>query len=247
MSSPHIILIDIETSPNLGFTWEKWEQNVIAFKKEWQLLSFAWKTLGKPPTRCLARPDFKDKTDRSLVKAVWEILNAADIIIAHNGDQFDVPKLRAKFVEHGLTPPTPFKTIDTRKIAKQHFKFNSNSLNDLAATLKIGRKLQTGGFELWLGCMNDDPRAWRKMRQYNKHDVVLLEKVYQRLKAWSPSHPNTALYNNRPGCPVCSSPKIQRRGYQIMRTRKAARFQCQSCSHWFSRSLSTVARKERCK
>lgn len=29
-----ILLFDIETSPNLSYTWEKYQQDVIAFEKE---------------------------------------------------------------------------------------------------------------------------------------------------------------------------------------------------------------------
>jgi hypothetical protein len=31
----------LETAPNLGYVWGKWEQNVIDFKKSWYVLSFA--------------------------------------------------------------------------------------------------------------------------------------------------------------------------------------------------------------
>lgn len=233
--SPTVLLIDIETSPNLSYTWGKWEQDVIRFQKEWELLAFAYKELGRQPTRCLARPQFKDKSDRSLVKAVWSVCNSADVLIGHNIDAFDSKKLKAKFVEYGLPPPMPYKTIDTCKLARSQFAFNSNKLDDLAFTLKLGRKKATGGFDLWLACMAGDKKAWAKMIAYNKHDVVLLEKVYERLKAWYSNHPNLALYEDRPGCPVCSSLKVQRRGVHVLKLRKAERFQCQDCSHWFSR------------
>lgn len=235
--SPTVILIDIETSPNIGYTWGKYDQTVIKPIRGWEILSFAYKELGKQPTRCIARPDFpKDKSDKSITRAVWGILNSADVVIAHNGDRFDVIKLRAKFVQHGLDPITPFKTIDTKKIAKSHFGFYSNSLNDIARELGIGQKIETGGFDLWERCMAGDAAAWRKMIAYNKMDVVLLEKVYERLKAWYPSHPNLALYEDREGCPVCSSLKVQRRGWRINQVRKALRYQCQDCRHWFARS-----------
>lgn len=233
-SSPKIYLIDIETSPNIGYTWGKYDQNVIAYQKEWELLSFAWKPLGSARTDCLARCDFD--SEAALIAAVWAILDGADVLIGHNIDQFDNRKLRAKFVQHRLPPPTPYKTIDTKKIAKACFAFNSNSLNDLAATLQLGKKAATGGFDLWLQCMAGDPKAWKKMIAYNKQDVVLLEKVYNRLKTWYPSHPNLALYDEdaqRPACPVCRSAKVQRRGKHVMRVRTTQRYQCRSCAHWF--------------
>ncbi len=231
--SPKIYLIDIESSPALGWTWGRYEQNVLSVKQDWQLLSFAYKELGRPTTHCFARPDFRDKTDRSLTRAAWGILDSSDVLIGHNIDKFDNKKLRAKFVEHGLAPPSTYKTVDTLKIARSQFAFNGNRLNDLAGTLKLGQKVQTGGITLWFDCMDGNKKAWAKMAAYNRHDVVLLEKVYDRLKAWYPNHPNLALYENRPGCPVCASLDVQRRGWNVSRTRKAPRYQCRACSHWF--------------
>jgi len=240
MSSVRCILLDIETTPNVAYTWGKYDQNVIAFQKEWELLSFAFKYLGAPArdTVCFSRQETASEAD--LVVSAWQVLDEADVIIGHNIDQFDNRKLRAKFVEHSLPPPSPYKTIDTKKIAKSQFAFNSNSLNDLAAVLKLGSKKSTGGFDLWLGCMADEAKSWKKMIEYNKHDVVLLEKVYERLKAWYPNHPNFALFTSTDNrkCPVCGSGKTQRRGSQVLKMRKAQRYHCQQCGHWFHRPVS---------
>jgi DNA polymerase elongation subunit (family B) len=236
VSKPRVLLIDIETSPNLGYTWSKWKQNVIAFKQEWELLSFAFKEVGSKKIEAYSRQDFP--TEGELVLAAWEVLDGADVLIGHNIDQFDNKKLRAKFVEHSLPPPSPYKTVDTKKIAKSQFAFNGNSLNDLAFTLKLGKKASTGGIDLWFGCMNGDAKSWKRMIDYNKQDVLLLEKVYERLKTWYPHHPNLALLANKPGCPVCGSSRVQRRGYNVLKTRREGRLHCQACGHWFSRSLS---------
>lgn len=237
-----VVLIDIETLPNIGYTWMgRYDQTVLGYVKEWELASVAWKDLGAKKVDCIARPDFKDDdSDASLTAAVWDVLDGADILIGHNIDRFDSPMLRAKFVEYGLNPTKPYKTIDTRKIARSQFRFNSNSLNDLASTLKLGSKVQTGGFDLWRKCMAGDAEAWARMVKYNRHDVVLLEKVYERLKAWYPSHPNLSLYGDerdRPACVVCASEKVQRRGYHVLKARRSARYQCQKCGHWFSAAM----------
>jgi hypothetical protein len=231
---PKIYLVDIENSPSLGWTWGRYETDILKVERDWQLLSFAYKELGRGQVQCIARPDFRDKTDKSLSRAAWGILNSADVVIGHNLDKFDHRKLRAKFVEHRLPPPRPYRTIDTLKVARKHFAFGSNKLNDLAQTLGLGAKVKTGGIELWFACMSGDKAAWRKMVAYNKSDVVLLERVYERLKAWDTTHPNLALYENIPGCPVCSSPRVQRRGMRVNRTTKTPRFQCSDCWHWFS-------------
>ena len=53
-----VVLLDIETSPNLGYVWGLWDQNVIEFENEWNILCFAWKVLGEKATHVVSRPDF---------------------------------------------------------------------------------------------------------------------------------------------------------------------------------------------
>lgn len=230
---PRILFYDIETSPNLGYTWGKWEQNVIQFKDQWQLLSFAYKWQGEKEVFCIGRDDFTDKSDGALVRALWKVLNEADVVISHNGDEFDNKKARAKFVEFGLKPPRPSKSIDTKKMAKNNFSFNSNSLNDLGETLGLGKKAETGGFETWLKCMAGDEKAWRKMKRYNKQDVRLLEKVYNRMKIWDQRHPHLGAMGEMTGkCPVCQSTKVQSRGWYYTRCTRRPRRRCMKCGHW---------------
>jgi hypothetical protein len=229
MNKQKILLFDIETSPSLGYVWGKWEQNVIQFKHEWELLSFAYKWLDKKQVFCLTRQDFDDRTEKSLITALWSLMDQADIIIAHNGDQFDNKKSKAKFIEYGLTPPSPYKTIDTKKVAKSQFMFNSNSLDDLGNLLKVGRKAQTGGFELWLGCMAGKSSSWKLMKQYNKQDVLLLEQVYLKLLPWINNHPNMAQGLNTKACPKCGSTRLKSKGLIHTKTNSYRRFLCLGC------------------
>lgn len=234
---PKILLFDIETSPNLGYIWGKWEQNVIAFEQEWFMLSFCAKWLdGKTITRGLIDyPAYvKDKTnDKALVTELWQLFNEADIIIGHNGDKFDVRKSNTRFIEHGLMPPEPYKTIDTLKVAKKYFAFNSNKLDDLGKRLGVGRKIKTGGFELWLACLQGDAKAWQSMKRYNRQDVLLLEQIYLKLRPWITGHPNVSILTQTlDGCPSCGSLKLQRRGFGISKTGKYQRFQCKECGAW---------------
>jgi hypothetical protein len=186
-----IAYLDIETAPNLGYVWGKWEQNVIEFEHHWYILSYAVKWNGGAiQTRTL--PDYplfkKDKeNDRDLVKDLHRVFDEADIIIAHNGDAFDIKKANARFIQHGLRPPSQYKTIDTLKVARKNFRFDSNKLDDLGQYLGVGRKLPHTGKHLWLGCIAGNLKSWRTMRDYNAQDVRLLERVFRRLEDWSPT------------------------------------------------------------
>src|SRR6267154_4477293 len=152
MAEPIITLLDIETAPTLGYVWGMWEQNVIAVKEDWCILSFAAKALGSDRPEVFALPDYngykRDKqNDKKLIADLWRVLDKSDIIISHNGDKFDIKKSNARFIYHGFSPPTPYKNIDTLKIARKHFKFDSNRLDSLAEYLGIGRKLPHEGFK----------------------------------------------------------------------------------------------------
>ena len=147
------------------------------------------------------------KTDKELTQKLWGIMNQADIVVAHNAAAFDVKKSQAKFLEHSLAPLKPYKIIDTLKVARSQFKLTNNRLSSLGELLKVGGKKETTGFDLWLGCMADEPKSWRLMAAYNKQDVVLLERVYLKLRPWIKNHPHVN-YELPGSCPKCGSFKI---------------------------------------
>ena len=228
-----IVLFDIENSPNTIYSWGVWEQNAIDIEEPWKLLSFAYKELDKKQVNCKYRYQFKDETDYTLTKHLWELLNDADIVIAHNGVAFDIKKSNAKFLEHGFPPPSPYKVIDTLKVARKHFKLNSNRLDDLGKLLKVGRKEKHPGWPMWKGCMQNLRWAWRLMVKYNKKDVILLEAVYNKLRPWIDNHPNIAFAEDRlENCPKCDSGHLQSRGTIQTKTSTYNRYQCQSCFGW---------------
>lgn len=236
-SAAKILLIDIETAPNIGYTWDKYEQNVIEFKEHWYILSCSVKWLGEKKARTYVLPDFPSyskskKNDRELVEKIREYLEEADIVVAHNGDRFDLPRINARLVFHGLTPPRPYQTVDTLKLARTYFKFSSNSLDDLCKYLKLGKKVSHTGPKLWLACMEGDMKSWRLMRKYNTHDVDLLELAYLKLRPWARRHPNLTYFNRKEvNCPICESPNTHRDGYVYNRCSKKQRRECEDCGH----------------
>lgn len=233
-----VLLFDIETAPNLAYVWEKYEQDVIAFKQERYLLSFAYMWLSDEKVHVKVLPDYKlyktdSESDFALVADLWRLFDEADVIIAHNGNSFDLRMCNAAFARHGMKPPAPYKTIDTLTVARNKFRFNSNKLNDLGVTLGVGAKVETGGFKLWLGCLSGDKKSWKLMKEYNGQDVVLLKEVYLKLRPWMTNHPNFNLLRGVSCCPTCQSNKIQSRGYGQTKTTIYNRYHCQSCGGWF--------------
>lgn len=239
MRKPRIAFFDIETAPIDGYTWEMFDTNVFHVKRPTYMLCYAikWADQKKVTTRALCDyPGYLNdrENDKALVTDLHKDISSADIVVAHNGDSFDLKKAAARWIVHGLPPPPPVKTIDTLKLARRSFKFDSNKLDNIGRYLGVGRKLPHTGKDLWIGCMEGDPKAWRMMRKYNAQDVTLLEAVYLKIRAWSANPPNLSGYSLKPGCPVCQSTKVQMRGVNVAKTRRTQRLQCQDCSHWFS-------------
>lgn len=238
-SEPRILVFDIETAPNLAYVWGKYEQNVIRYDSEWYMLCYAAKWLGKKKMFTSKLNDFprrfkKDSNDDyGVVKELWKLLDEADIVISHNGKKFDVKKSNARFIFHGMKPPSPFKQIDTLTEARKYFKFNSNKLDDIGNLLGVGRKVSHEGFGLWLKCMKGDRKAWKRMIKYNIQDVILLEAVYEKFKPYMTNHPNLGLYQqNEFACPNCGSENLQKRGFQMTKVSIFQRYQCQECGAW---------------
>lgn len=237
---PKIAFFDIETSPIIMAAWTPYEANAVWVERDTHLMSFAVKWAGKKQVKAHALPDYRGYkenpyNDAALTRDLWEVMEEADIIVAHNGDSFDIKKANARFAVHGLTPPAPFKSVDTLKIARKHFKFDSNKLDNLGRYLGLGRKLAHTGAKLWQSCLAGDMKSWDLMRKYNAQDVLLLESFYDKIKCWSPSHPVMTAYAPQSvrACPTCLSPDVHPRGWAISTYKKRPRFRCGSCGRFF--------------
>lgn len=234
-----ILYYDLETAPNLSYVWGHYDQNVIEHEREWYLLCVSYRWEHEKKAQVVSLVDFPDaykadpENDYHVAKTLWDLFNEADIVIAHNGDRFDMRKANSRFVFHGLGPSSPVQQIDTLKVARKYFMFNSNKLDDLGKHLGLGRKAPTGGFETWAGCMRGDSKAWKNMIKYAKQDVDLLVSVYKALRPWMTTHPNVSLYDNTDGCPTCGSDKIETVDYAYTLATVYDQLHCTDCGCWF--------------
>lgn len=252
---PVIVFWDLETSHNIVATFQLYQPIIphSCIIKEKSIICASWKYLGKKGTHSVSILDDakRYKADRGddyvIVKALHEMISSADVLVAHNGDKFDYKYFNTRCLFHGLTPVDKPITIDTYKVAKRHFNFNSNRLDYLGQFLGLGRKLHTH-VGMWMDIVNDKvsgeeaAKSVRKMLTYNKQDVILLEAVYKRLRPYITSHPNVALLANSSShsCPTCNSLKVQARGYRTTRTGKYQRYQCIDCGAWSSGGKSII-------
>lgn len=238
-----ILILDIETAPNIAYVWGAWKQNVG--QNQWveksHIMSYAAKWLGDDK---VFYHENRKKNDKALVQSLYSLLDEADIVVAHNGVRFDLPVVIGRGVIHGLVPPSPYHTIDTLLVARKEFRFVSNSLANLSQELGLPLKKdhkKFPGFELWLECLRNNDEAWAEMKDYNVADIITLEALYLRLRPYMKYHPNIAKVDEKGdvACPKCSSEVVHFRGYYTSKSGyQYRRFQCQECMGWGRARLS---------
>jgi len=236
-----ILIFDIETAPNRASVWGMWKQNIAQNQvlQYGYVLCYAAKWLGEDRVLMDALPFYKEynkdmENDYMVCKSLWELLDKADIVIAHNGGSFDVPIMNTRFCFHGMKPPSPYKVIDTLKIAKAQFRFPSNRLDSIGAYLGVGRKVENSGMDLWNGCRDGDLDSWAQMGEYNIGDVELLEQIYLKLRPFDKMHPNVGIYDRTATkrCTVCGSEDLVVGENVYTNLSSFTSYQCSCCGHW---------------
>ncbi len=243
-----IVLFDLETAPLLGYAFGLYEQNILHVVRNPYILCFAYKELGQKGIMCKSIWDYplykKDPYDDSaLLKDLHDVIESADVLIAHNGDNFDIKVANGRFIAKGLKPISEKISIDTLKEARKKFKLPSNKLTDLATYAGLGQKKETGK-KLWIDCINGDKKAQKLMDEYCIHDVRLLEGIYYWMRPWMKTHPNlNILARTVAKCPVCLSGNHKKDGYAWKAGGKYQRFICQDCGHPFRGIYNLVENK----
>lgn len=233
-----ILILDIETAPNLAYVWGAWKQNIgqNQWNQKGHIMSYSAKWLGDKDVMYMEN---RTRNDYKIVKALFGLLDNADIVVAHNGKKFDLPTILGRGIAHGFAPPSPYHIIDTLLIARRRFRFVSNTLANIADELGVDPKdthKKFPGFELWLECLRNNDEAWEEMRHYNIQDVVTLEEIYERMLPYIDNHPNVGMRQENGVevvCPKCGNSHIQYRGWYTTSMGLAYRkFQCQNCGGW---------------
>lgn len=244
--SPKILIFDIETSPLEALSWgPKWKTNLIKVTQPSRVMCFSAKWFGGKQVTA-GWPDYPgyvagEKDDREIVKDIWMLIDAADIIVAHNGRSFDLRTMNSRFIAHGLPLPSPYKLVDTKVQVKKVVRLPSNSLEDIGDYYGLGHKLPHQGFKLWEDCLAGDPEAWKTMKAYNHNDVSLLEKIYVTFRPWM-AHPNMALYDKDGSvcCTTCGSHNYIKSKLRENLTTLSRQYKCKDCGHYFSETRSLV-------
>lgn len=252
-TTARVLVLDIETAPILAYTWGIWNQNIQTqnIHTDWFCLTWAAKWLfeDKVYSGKLTSNEAKNQDDSRIIKGIWALLNEADIVIAHNGQKFDLPKLNSRFIINQLHPPLPYQQIDTLQHIRRQFGFTSNKLDYVNHLLNLPRKKENDGMPLWVACYKGETKALSEMLAYNIEDVKILEETYLRIRAWIKPHPNMGLFildETQHRCPSCGSEDLKAEGKEYKTTAGSyEQFRCNNCGSVGRKRLSSVTLKQK--
>lgn len=234
------LFFDIETSPNIGLFWQAGYKQRIDYENiitERSVICICYKWEDEKEVHWLTWD--KKRNDKVMLQKFIAVANVSDELVAHNGDKFDLPWIRTRCLLHGIEMFPNYTTIDTLKIARQRFRFNSNRLNYIAQYLGIGSKIKTE-FNLWKDVLlNNDRNALGRMVKYCQEDVRLLERVYGKLKDHYPhkTHYGVIFGQDRGSCPECGSEDIIKHKKRVSAGgRVSIQYKCKTCNKIHSKT-----------
>jgi rubredoxin len=223
---------DIETSPNIGFFWRSGyklnigHENII---QERAIICICYKWENEKKVHSLS---WKNGCDKKLIKEFLDVLSNVDELVAHNGDKFDMKWFRTRCLKHGYEVPIDVKTVDTLKMARSKFNFNSNRLDYIAKFLLGTGKIATG-YDLWKNIvLHKCSKSMKKMVTYCANDVKILQQVYEELSKSQDPKTHVGVLNGKDpwSCPRCGSEEVQKYGNYISgKGIKSSRMKCKSC------------------
>lgn len=252
VKGPKILLYDIETAPIIGYVWSLWNNNLglNQIVSDWYVLSWSAKWLGSPEDEVMYMDQRNEKNmenDKRILKGIWELLDEADIVITQNGKKFDQKKLNARFIIHGIKPPSSYRHIDTRQIAKKTFGFTSNKLeymtDKLCTKYKKLKHAKFSGMSLWTECLAGNQEAWKEMEIYNRYDVLSLEELYTKMAPWDNSI-NFGVYGEESELCKCGNDEFEYSGFHYTNAGKYRKYRCTECG-FEERELENLLDKHR--
>lgn len=244
MSEPKIVFYDLETLPNLPEVMKEipglgdYPGKTLKASIN-SIICFGHHILGEKKTKCLSAWDFpawrKDvNDDHALVKAARDVLIDADCVVTFNGKRFDEKVLNTRLMLNGLDPLPKIKHVDVYQVVKSNLSLIRNNLKTCARLLTNKKKLDTGGWELWVKVLNRNQKAMRDMSSYCMGDVDALKALFNRVRPFITTLPNQNLYVTglKPLCPSCGSSRLISNGWRPTASSVYRRYSCKDCGAW---------------
>jgi hypothetical protein len=251
IKKPNILLYDLEVSPELFWGYPpRWQTMALKVEQRQKLMSFSYKWLGEKKIYHENLSKMKGynrdpQNDKALTKELHNVMSSADVIIGHNSVSFDDKMANMFFVSNGLDPLPSHKVIDTKRIAKQYFRYGSNKLDDLADHFGLKGKTDIRHSDIWYECfMEKSKRHWKLMKFYNDQDVRTTEEIYMIMRPFMRNHPALSrITNDFESCPRCGSFDYRVKAYRTTNVSRYHQYFCNNCRGYFS-DRKAISEKE---
>lgn len=191
--NPKILVFDIETSAIIAEVWGLRDQNIGLNQviENSYVIAWAAKWLDDPPSKVMYMDQSKSKNlrnNKKLISGLVKLLNEADIVVSQNGIRFDSRMVNTEVEHHDLEKPSSYRHHDLLKTARKYLNLPSYKLEYMSNRFnKKYKKLKHKkfpGHDLWRECRKGNKEAWEVMKDYNVHDVLATEELYNRFKKW---------------------------------------------------------------
>lgn len=246
-----VLLLDTETAPLIVASWgiRKQHLNIDQILKDSHLICWAAKWLFESEVfgDCITSEEAIARDDSRICKSLWDMMDEADIIIAHNGRGFDIPVINGRFFVNKMSPPSPYEIIDTLQSSRQSFRLSSHKLDFINRISGLTVKLKTD-MQLWIDCMEGKPEKLLEMFTYCKNDTSILEETYMEMRQWIKAHPNMAFYVESENliCPTCGCTEVEERGTYHTTVNEYVSYRCPKCgAYGRSRKSATSVEKKK--
>jgi len=244
--TPKILLLDIETLPMVIHTWSLFMKNYSPKNIIHPTIPLMWSAKWLYSTETmhdiLTPGEAINRDDRRILESVWPLLDAADVVIAHNGDRFDIKKLNGFFFHHNMMPPSGFQSVDTLKQSFKTMNLDSHKQEWITKYRCLEEKFETD-YLLWVRCANGEQEALDEMASYCDQDVNGLEDMYFALLPWMKSHPNMGILmqSDAPVCGGCGSQHLKPSGEYVTNAGSYPRYRCLDCGHQSKSRFSSLS------
>ena len=195
--TPKLLLLDIEVSHGIYKLYAPGKQTVgwksiteRAFMLGW---CAKWLYDSEVKKSFVTPKEAINRDDERVTRGIHALLSKADLVIAHNGNSYDLRKLNWFFALHNLEPNNRYQSIDTYRRSRDIFGAESLSLGYLLKMFGFVGKASIHA-EDWEAVENGDPKAIKKATEYCVDDVLGLEDLYLKIRPWMRTHPNLGVF-----------------------------------------------------
>ena len=217
------LFFDLETSPEKTFTFGRFKQNIghVQVERYSHILTAAWAfNDSEVKSSKLTFKDIENEDDLTAIIDLVEAINKADVIVTFNGVKFDLKYLKTRMLKWGLPPLKPVKHIDLFLQAKKHFRFPSNSMQNICKYLGYSELKTSTDFTLWKDCLSYKDvskcsKALEDMESYNKQDIEVTRNLFKQIQGWTTGVNVGIILNSKQDvcstirCPKCGSDDVE--------------------------------------